>query len=556
MSDTIQRYGHIDDETYPLAAWIWGHRLRSGQHWMEYLLEFLNVLAGFEYQLGQGLDHEEAREGYRKKYARFSRLGLRRFVFYDDREKTKHPYDDQAKVQLWERLQEHVATESGAGVGECLTTVQGLLRAFSAIEEDRSWYAKSLFPAHHNLLFWQADRNTKPRHIDDTITFTKRNFFARGGEVYYLILSAGTEYFPERRAFIAQRLQSLLHDHNRTLGDLAGIVDNTWRDLQNNGTDGEEEQSDKANATLGWIVDPSCQLYSSIAADVTTFLQSNLDSLECLDLLAHLIGFHLVQYIYHRAHPTATLEEHAAGTCLIACRPLLLIDALNDEGGGVIRNASAALFREHELRQEQKARAFVRTQIELWVAELAGDANLSSNLLNKVKDFFSLGETSGPTRQAYIRQTERLQEELARGTLPVPAFAREYADLLARTMMDDFRKHFLGVHRKLTKSIGLVAPKKGPSARFILSDNLLKTLVLANIPPNGQMTFGDFLARLYERYGIIVGSGEATQSGLLERQRINIEYYNRNRTAFLEKMKRAGLVVQYSDATALVKGSV
>jgi len=52
----MERYGHIDREGYPLAAWIWGHRLRLGQHWMEYLLEFLNVLAGFDYELGQGVD--------------------------------------------------------------------------------------------------------------------------------------------------------------------------------------------------------------------------------------------------------------------------------------------------------------------------------------------------------------------------------------------------------------------------------------------------------------------------------------------------------------------
>jgi hypothetical protein len=39
---------------------------------------------------------------------------------------------------------------------------------------------------------------------------------------------------------------------------------------------------------------------------------------------------------------------------------------------------------------------------------------------------------------------------------------------------------------------------------------------------------------------------------LLERLRINEEYYAHNRDALLARMQRAGLVTQYSDATALV----
>jgi hypothetical protein len=57
---------------------------------------------------------------------------------------------------------------------------------------------------------------------------------------------------------------------------------------------------------------------------------------------------------------------------------------------------------------------------------------------------------------------------------------------------------------------------------------------------------------LYQRYGFVIGPGEAHISGLFDRQRINAEYYDRNRAALLEKMNHAGLVIEYSDATALV----
>ena len=117
--------------------------------------------------------------------------------------------------------------------------------------------------------------------------------------------------------------------------------------------------------------------------------------------------------------------------------------------------------------------------------------------------------------------------------------------------MRDLRKNFVGVHRKLAKAVGFVAPRKGPGARFVLGDNLLKALTLANLPPGAGMTYDEFLARLYERYGLVVGPDEAQHSGLFARQCINAEYYSRNKDALLEKMKHAGLAVEYSDATAV-----
>ncbi len=88
-------YGRFEEtDEYPLADRIFGHRLFPGQGWMEYLLEFLNVLVGFDYRLGQGTHNEGGTEGYRRN----ARYGLRRFVFYGENEKTKDPHDDVALV--------------------------------------------------------------------------------------------------------------------------------------------------------------------------------------------------------------------------------------------------------------------------------------------------------------------------------------------------------------------------------------------------------------------------------------------------------------------------
>lgn len=552
----MQHYGHKrnEDEGYPLAAWIWGHRLRSGQHWMEYLLEFLNVLAGFEYQLGHGLDGSS--------YQRFTRLGLRRFVFYDTHEKTTHSYDDLARDLLWQKLREDTFVNYSSRGDEPLTLTKNLLKAFSAIEDSRSWYAKSLFPAHENLLFWEALRkgatkyrskqvsqDTRPFDLDKDISFSDRNFFARGGELYYLILSAGTEEAPSCRSFIASRLKNLLQQ-NSSLGELARAIDQAWQKLL------ETEAIDHSpnhQGTLGWIPNSKCSLYQVIAEDIATFLESNLDPLESLDLLAHLISFHLVQYIYHFSHPELSIN-HTNSSCLNQCRPHLLVDSLDGKGkeGEILRKESAKLFREQEYRQEQRATTYIQSQLKQWIENIQHTNNSVEELGELAKKHFNLDQATKKTRQEYDNKIQHLSNLCSQKQFNNMQIIEELTDILTSFLLGDFRKNFLPVHRKLAKRSGFVAPQVGTSARFVFGDNLLKAIVLATVSPGSQVPFGDFLKQLFTRYGIIVGPEEARESGLFNRQRINVEYYDFNRTALLEKMKHAGLVIEYSDATALV----
>jgi hypothetical protein len=555
----MKRYGYLEGqrEGYPVAAWIWGHRLRLGQHWMEYLLEFLNVLAGFDYALGQGVNTGETSD--RLEYTRFTRLGLRRFVFYDDWEKTRHPFDDAAREQL-EAVLRQLCDGDTRTEEDPLTLARTLLLSLSAVEESRSWFAKSLFPAHHNLLFWEGLRKgaTKfvgrrsadglpPHQLDEGIAFDARNFFARGGEIYYLILSAGTRNDPMRRQAIAERLRTLLTEPNAALGELAVIIDRAWQQQVG------QRENNHPTGRLGWIPDPGCPLYVLIAEDVATFLQADLDPLETLDLLAHLIGFHLTVYIYHHAHPAALSACHNDGGCRESCRPCLPVDALEGADGGVVRAIATAAFREQEANLARQAEAYIRSQVAEWVRALPADADPYRALDSKARAHFDLPRLSRATQNAFARRVDALIQRLG----PDPdrnALAEGYAKAMTEILQQDFDKNFKGVHRKLAKAVGLAAPRKGPGARFVLGDNLLKALTLANIPPGNGMTYDEFLQRLYRRYGLVVGIREAREAGLLERQRVNGEYFERNRAALLGKMKHAGLAMEYSDATAVVGG--
>jgi hypothetical protein len=550
-------YGQFNDtERHAIAARIWGHRLRAGQHWMEYMLEFLSVLSGFDYQFGQGLADHDGEPNYRLEYRVPKRLGLRRFVFYDGREKTPDPRDqraaDETRRQLRSRLPADAQTPE-----DLLGQLRSLLRSFSAIEDDRSWYAKSLFPVHEEFLLWEAlrkgstlrryagDANLLPiAQLDQGVEFFARNFFARGGELYYLMISAGTEGDRDRRTRIASRFRALLQERNQSLGEFARIINGAWIDLV---ADPDDEMIE---GRLGWLPDPACPFYRQIAEDLDVFLENKLDSLECLELLAHLISFHIVCYIYHRAQPASNSEGHSSGSCLEACRPQLLVDLLSEEGGGVIRDRSAALLRRQEVWQLERARELVAEQVCCWAAQQPDDDALYSSLEWETANYFRVGGT-----RAKGNYNMALREVRTRyGVKPFDreALIHDFSTGVFSALSSDFRDNFLAVHSKLGRAIGLIAPRKGPRPRFVLGDTLLKTLVIANLRASDTLNFGDLLDRLYDRYGVVVGPGEADKAGLLERLRINEEYYAHNRDALLARMQRAGLVTQYSDATALV----
>lgn len=550
-------YGVYDHSNHPIAARIWGHRLRAGQHWIEYMLEFLSVLSGFEYRLGQGLPERNGQEGYQSEYSIPKRLGLRRFVFYDEREKTRDTRDARAVSELRAHLRQHLPELDGHTTEDLIDQVRSLLRSFSAIEEDRSWYAKALFPVHQEFLLWEALRKGSTLktyglpvneldlvELDQGVEFRARNFFARGGELYYLIISAGTEHDLARRERIGRRLKALLTDNNEALGRIAHVIDTTWCDLSG-------EANSKVSGTLGWIPDPDCALYRRFAEDLDTFLDNNLDSLECLELLAHLIGFHIICYIYHRAHPASHSEGHTSGSCLEGCRPTLLVDLLGDQDGGVIRDQSASALRQQDDWQLRQARDLVEQKVREWAGQEPNNMPLLDYLEAETEQFFTVGGTR--TRGNYKHALKEV-----RGRYSVidnrEAIICDYSAAIFETLSPEFRKNFLGVHRKIGRAIGLVAPRKGPQVRFALGDTLLKTLVMAVLPGGmAPVAFGKLLDQLYDRYGIIVGPGEAREAGLIERLRINEEYYTRNRDALLARMQRAGLLTQYSDATALVR---
>jgi hypothetical protein len=228
----------------------------------------------------------------------------------------------------------------------------------------------------------------------------------------------------------------------------------------------------------------------------------------------------------------------------------LLVDIVDSTAATVLRQQAAMLLREQEEHQRNQAREFIRRTVTDWIQEMNGSGIDFEILESSTADRFIVGEKRA--KGTYSKNINEVRECYQTRQIDDAALPDRFSEALFTSFDNEFRKNFVGVHRKIGRGIGFIAPQKGQNMRYVLGDNLLKALVTAIVPCDNDMDFDTFLDQLYRRYGLVIGPAQARDSGLMDRLRINEHYYTQNRDALLGRMLRAGLARQYSDATALV----
>lgn len=104
----------------------------------------------------------------------------------------------------------------------------------------------------------------------------------------------------------------------------------------------------------------------------------------------------------------------------------------------------------------------------------------------------------------------------------------------------------------LAKRIGLIVPRRGAGARFVLNEQLLRLLVVTTVPVGGRITFDTFKRLVELRYGLVFDAdGFSRASEWID----GIGVYLPNDTdAWLQDMlEAAGLLIHLSDSCALVE---
>ena len=130
-----------------------------------------------------------------------------------------------------------------------------------------------------------------------------------------------------------------------------------------------------------------------------------------------------------------------------------------------------------------------------------------------------------------------------------PAEPEELLAELRRAALQRHRRHVARVHRSYGGSVGLVSRRGTNRLRYAPTDELLKALILANVP--NRMEYGQFLSLLFQRYGFVFGEREAQR--VLPPEEIDKRAFQTNSERLESRLRTLGMLRRLSDACAYVE---
>ncbi|MBW7652120.1 hypothetical protein [Anoxybacillus sp. ST4] len=499
-----------------VAAQVWGHRFMDGQRGPEYVLEFLNVLVGTDYRLNADKYRREKAERFRK------------FIFEGDKEGSKNgivKLEEDKKEKLYEVIGDK---DRVAVVREFFRNLEVPLYDGKGNLANRSWYAKSLYPLHESLLFFEL------RKKGESVSY-ERNFFARGGELYYLMLSYGTEHKEDIREEIQDRMKELLQKNK----PISNIVEKMKEIL-----DDDVETKDSDYALLKKDPDGKREypelpitdhpLFFEFVEEFHRLIHLKLEINEMFHLLVSLVCFQLVRYMYDRTKPC--IED----------KVLMFVDCMDGQVSQILK-LSAQSFLQNEIMVQQMFNKMIEEQFITKIKEIEEKIGGIEQWSQDPKKFFeNMG--FGKTRNGKQRI-----EKLLNSCKSVDDFVDQATEVVQEIVSSQLKKHQLAVVRGVIRDGGMGGFRVGTNYRYFMTDKFLEMLVLTNVESQCSIEFSEFLKLIYTKYGFVIGEEQAKISGLYEQSRLNISYFQRNENALREKLKKNGLLIEYSDATAMIK---
>ncbi|MDQ2087091.1 hypothetical protein RBH29_11710 [Herbivorax sp. ANBcel31] len=495
-----------EPETENLQIQTYGRRITSDQTVPEYLLEFLLVFIGMGEKINEkGLKKIDESIDKPIKYRIMPNIGLKRFVFFENsKNENKYKADRDAYKKLRNLLENNVDTEH-FDKSEVISIIQDLFYGFSAVTKNRGWFAQSLLPICEQTIFPEAMGKKADRsnldfykkedevdlNVDTKFEFNEHNFLARGGEVYFLHLLQGFDKLKETKykESIENNLTDLINSFPQ-FSILSNWILNTWSDYLNESTN-TEINFDKIKECK-WIPEEYERRSAYTVKELNNILLSDTSEFEKLDLLSIGIVFQLLRMMTEVAASIAKGKKGINPTWLIHIPSQNVYDKK-------IKKLAVRKYKE------------IEENMEIAVAQM---------LENKEKMF---------------------SDNVKRRTTK----ERSHLSLLKKAHVDSHK-----LLRKLGKEIGLIIPLSGDNMRMTLTDSLIRFIVLSIVPPESKITIDLFLKKLYEHYGIIIGSrGYSNELN----DTSDVSYLQNNLVEFQTLLRKNGFLRELSDATSIVE---
>ncbi len=495
--------GH-DDRNGPVI-WvdeaIWGHRLHDEQTpWLTFL-EFLGILQSEENQ-GRGLREDTLNNlSYRPQ----TQLRLRNILFNNPHFATvkESNSSDDATWSLWlEKMAEGAGGIENTDFSylrerfdnfDDFSSVVEFLRA-SAIEggSNKRWSSKFVFPFGPNSLY--EDVNVTANGVS-----TDRRFFARTGELLYLMLCR-TRHADELREILVDRFFQSTTPYDGLTKALQG--------------EPQLARQDRAGSYLPCSTHP---VFDRIAEDWLAILNRPIPAYDAIPHLVTVAGLNLVLYQLDRSREV--LDTPAVS----------LVCEIVSPKKSVVRDLSADSYQSNNAMPQQAVERYIRNvqRNERWIDALASEepALNAAEVLKGAFDWPDPDDTAGLTQPA------------------------ELLEALVDKAIVRHKQHVGKVHATWARLIGLSSRRSSRRVRYAPTDRLLKTLVVCCV--ERRIEFKDFLARLHQHYGLVIGDHQARI--FIDRGDADQEDFSDNARRLEARLASLGLLTRLSDSCAYVE---
>lgn len=482
---------------------IWGHRLHDEQSpWLTFM-EFLTVLLA-EHKAGRTLVEGTLNSlSYRPQV----QLKLRNIVFNNPHITTVEA-EARSDDTAWSLWLDKMAQSAGGLEHPDFSYLRDRFELFqdfaavvkflqgSAIEgtSNKRWSSKFVFPFGPSALY--EDVSVSPKGGIST----DRRFFARTGEILYLMLCRSSRSADLRRMLVEKFLES------------PAPYDGMVRALQG------EPQLARVERAGSFLPCASHPIFDKLAEDWLAILALPIPVYDMIPHLVSVTGLNIILYQLDRS--CEVLERD---------RPTIVCEIVSPRKS-VVRDLSADSFQYNNMLSQQALERYVRAATERpdWLAAVASDEPMlnAADILKKAFDWPDPDESDDMADDPEQLVSKLLDRALTR-----------------------HRQHVGKVHATWARAIGLSSRRSSRRVRYAPTDRFLKTLVITCV--ERRVEFKDFLAELYDRYGIIIGDGQAR--AFVDNGDADQEDFSDNARRLEERLASLGLLKRLSDSCAYVE---
>ncbi|USD42148.1 hypothetical protein J4N42_05350 [Vibrio sp. SCSIO 43135] len=278
----------------PYVEHIWGHRFRPEQTPMLLLFELLCVIENQYQAKKKGFINNIFSPENNTLYFRHKRSFKLRILLYQNEILETIHRSNASDSEKWERQADFLKKLDGDNFCfddddiehirmnfKSFDSYYNSLKILSSLTFDslsnKRWTSKFIFPISHEYIW--CDFNNVDGSED-------RRFFARGGEIVYLMLCRSSENCRNQLEELFSGWLESDEDSYSNLARALAIPEERY----------PLEGSKRRN--LGYLPHTSMQCFETLAEDIIKTLELDLERLDKIKLFSDIIGFHIGNYIY------------------------------------------------------------------------------------------------------------------------------------------------------------------------------------------------------------------------------------------------------------------